>query len=509
MERVGERSSTGHLIAAAYGVELDLSALLPAPEAALEEVIEAAERIALALGEAGGLERGLPDAPRAAPGWAALPVRPGCASSASERAAAVERLRAWAEAAGARLDGVALHVGSDGEASVRAVRGIAVGEAIFEIPRSLMMIDDQVVATSGLSLGLTPHRPGDALAIWLSLESRIALSPWRPFLDTLPTQFPELPVFRSSDELAGLAGTAADALVAETRGELLETYARLPAELRAQISLADFAWGEAVVQTRGFNAPITLEERLALIPLADLLNHRPGDTTWHYDPATERFTISAARPFAAGEEVHFTYGNKGNAKLLADYGFALPANRANEALLIFAPAPSLGAAITEHLWWAFPLDAPLQILVTAEVDDRLRRGLSIARLRAWWAAPAEQRPPLSQAAWAGAEIPWLGASLEAAALAQLAAAARQGLAALPQEQAQEPTTAWARSCALARASEQEVLEELVAFAEAAIRALAPIGDPALRATSAPSDAIEPPRLARRYLQMLAAERPSG
>ncbi len=58
--------------------------------------------------------------------------------------------------------------------------------------------------------------------------------------------------------------------------------------------------------------------------------------------------IVAAAPVAAGREVHNTYGELGNAELVAKYGFALRCNpfdavRMDKAALVDAAAVALGA----------------------------------------------------------------------------------------------------------------------------------------------------------------------
>jgi hypothetical protein len=225
------------------------------------------------------------------PTGTALPVRPIARPQPAERAAAIVRLEDWARERGARFDALALRVDGNGHATAHAARDLAGGEPLVAIPRALIL--------RGASR--------DALATWLPLEVARPDSPWKPFLDVLPVQLPELPMFRDGAEVRA-------------------SYALLDDETRARVTLADYAWGRAIVRSRGFNAPNTIEPRVALIPIVDLMDHAPGETTWRYDGARAEYLVTALRPFARGEQVHFDYGDYGNAHLLEEYGFVLADN---------------------------------------------------------------------------------------------------------------------------------------------------------------------------------------
>jgi hypothetical protein len=240
---------------------------------------------------------------------------------------------------------------------VRAVRSLAADEAIVTIPRKLILTPD-----------------GD-VGMWLAEEVERMDSPWRPFLDVLPVAFPDLPVFRGGDELAPLAGAAARYWAADWRQEIVENYAAFPASIRAHVSLAAYAWGRAVVHSRGFNAPFTYDPRVAFIPIIDLMDHRRDETAWEYAVGRGEYVLYALRDFAAGEPVHFSYGEYGNTHLFVEYGFALPANRYDEAALFLRGEPLLlRAEHDQQLAEALTLASPEQIRAEArrrlaEIDD--------------------------------------------------------------------------------------------------------------------------------------------
>ena len=483
-------------LARAFGVALDTSAWLPAEDAEPEALLRAAELIGQAIGD-----RRLSAPPITEPPWTALPVRPDVPSSPDERRAAIGRVLAWAEAGGASWTGIEFDVDAAGNASVRARRMLSLGEPILTLPRRLMIIDNELAQSTTGKLGLVDARPRDALAAWLPLEVREPTSRWRAYLEALPAQLPELPMFHAADDLAALAGTAAYANAAEDNRDVLDTYARLSPELRARLSLADFAWGCAIVKSCGFHAPGTIDHRIALFPIVDFFNHRVGDTTWTYDPADETFVISTERAFAIGDDVHLTYGDRSNTRLFLHYGFTEPTNSAGEADLLFERAADPVNDIAAHLLWGLSLEAPARMRIACGLDHRFLSVISLARLQA--AGPEERARGVEGGLAPYGDMPWLGGVLEDRAFDVMAAASRRALDRLGADP--PPRTRWDRTCASLRDAEREVLEEILALTTA-VRPYLHEQDPArLRAASAaiPAEATGARGLLRQYLHALA------
>jgi hypothetical protein len=279
------------------------------------------------------------------PSWNALPVRPGVATpSPAERAAAVARHVAWARDRGAQFEGLDIGVDAAGNSAVRARRPLRAEEAIITIPRALILTDADFDASA------TIGEPHDTLAVWLALEIERADSPWRPLLETFPTQLPGLPMFRGLDDLTVLAGTAALMWMAETHGEIVAWHQQLPDAVRARVSLAAYAWACAIVSSRGFHTPHMKGPHLAFIPIVDLMDHRWDESAWQFDHVKNQYVVHALRDFAVGEPVHFTYGPFGNAHLLVEYGFALPDNRFDETVLEIGDELFLVTAQDDTRW---------------------------------------------------------------------------------------------------------------------------------------------------------------
>jgi hypothetical protein len=488
-------------LASVFGVELATSAWLPPDEAEPGEFVRAAEVIGRAIVERGGRAR-----PVVEPAWAGLAARPAVPPSPDERAAAIARQLAWARAAGASWDGIAFHVDAGGNASVRASRTLSSGEPILAVPRCLMIVDSELAAstTGELALGLPEPGPEAALAAWLALEAREPASRWRAYLDALPVQLAELPMFHDEDDLAALAGTAAHAIAAEKNREVHAAYGRLSTDLRARLSLADLAWGYALVMSRGFHAPGTLDHHVALIPLVEMFNHGLGDTTWTYDPL-DGFVVRTVREVAIGDEVHFPYGVRSNTHLVVYFGFALDRNTTSEAGLVFDRASDPVNHVAAHLLWELPLEAPARIRVGCRLDHRFQRALSMARLQA--SGPVERARALEAGLTPYRDLPWLGGALEDAALAVLAAAARRALAELNAHAPRATPRPWDRLCSAVRDAERAVIEQIIEFASMAREVLHGQDPARLRAAAAaiPDDALGPRGLLRAYLHAIADE----
>lgn len=103
------------------------------------------------------------------------------------------------------------------------------------------------------------------------------------------------------------------------------------------------AW--LLVNTRSFYyitpklEKIPHDDRLALLPIADLFNHADVGCESAFSP--QCYTFTADRAYRAGEEVHTCYGGHSNDFLLTEYGFVLAENRWDAVCLDDVILPSL------------------------------------------------------------------------------------------------------------------------------------------------------------------------
>lgn len=498
-------------IAEAYGVTIDARPHLRHVKARPESLVLAAEQLALAIGD----RRPRRTAPEEPP-WTPLP--PGDAPalvSPPDRAAAVEALEGWGRAAGVVFDAIEIRVEPDGNRKVFARRDLVEEDLLIQVPRQCMITDADI---EGTPLGGAVAALGDELgsqhsqvAVWLAAERRLgAASAWNVYLDALPPSFGWVPMFRKAGEVAALAGTRARAAVEAARTGLVEDHDLITRRVRAAaaLTLGDFAWGRSVAATRAFHVTIAGLARRALIPIADMFDHGAEDTTWGYDDALDVFVVRAARPIAAGEEIRAFYGHFENSRFLTCYGFAIPDNRNDEVALPLPRAADARTDLAGHLVWGLPLAGPLALEVGTTFDDRFRRALSIARMRA--ATPRELIAAGDRGRFLRDELRWLGARLEDAALDLLAGAAVAALELNAKHAAAGAgDPAWHATCATIRASERALLEEILAFTTEARRIVASPSPWSFRraAEQIAEDATGKDRLLRGYLLAAADELP--
>lgn len=112
-----------------------------------------------------------------------------------------------------------------------------------------------------------------------------------------------------------------------------------------------YAW--LVVNTRTFynESPETLkypwEDRLALIPVADLFNHTDAGCKVYYSPGG--YHILADRDYNEGEELFISYSTHSNDYNLLEYGFIPDENPTDDVYIDDVIFPKLGKSQKEEL----------------------------------------------------------------------------------------------------------------------------------------------------------------
>ncbi|KAK6522046.1 hypothetical protein TWF281_002615 [Arthrobotrys megalospora] len=103
-----------------------------------------------------------------------------------------------------------------------------------------------------------------------------------------------------------------------------------------EFSKEEFEWAWAVVNTRTiYYRPkkwykVPAEDCMTMCPFIDYYNHDArGDESCTVSFSTDGLRVTTQKPYAPGEEIFVTYGEYNNDHLLVEYGFALPANRAD------------------------------------------------------------------------------------------------------------------------------------------------------------------------------------
>lgn len=242
----------------------------------------------------------------------------------------------------------------DGEVSGRgliAMKPILQGEAVFEIPYELILTKE--VALRSLPL---PENVDDYIAIACLLVSERAKgekSFWKPYFDVLPLDEELIPLFRWSEEdLALLAGSPCIA-ASKSLGLKLEAEFQSANEMYFENNRETFPedvfnqeaweWAFAILFSRAIM--LTAEQRIGLVPYADLLNHNPFCSTYidvHTKPLLDRKVVAlyTDRPYNKMDQVFVTYGPKSNSDLLLLYGFVSDRNPYDSVELVVSLSES-------------------------------------------------------------------------------------------------------------------------------------------------------------------------
>lgn len=188
-------------------------------------------------------------------------------------------------------------------------------------------------------------------------------SHWAALLKGCPTMYPTVPIFWEFSELAELEGHMMIDEVLEKKSKLEEFHAQViaafeycapavarymstrapsDAELFLQswksiFSLENFQWARATFDSRAFNLNVDGTVCLALIPVADMINHnnRTDVLTRRVEPNGGPFVMEIGAALTAedvGRELWMSYGPLQSWELVMSYGFICTDDNDNDRM---------------------------------------------------------------------------------------------------------------------------------------------------------------------------------
>lgn len=168
------------------------------------------------------------------------------------------------------------------------------------------------------------------LAAELALDKSPAFAPWKAVLPTL-SDFEATTPFMWRHELQDLLPQPARDLVRRQQAVFSRDWESVSKAFPA-MRRGEYLYAWFVINTRTFyyataqTEAYPPDDRLALLPVADLFNHAACGCRVSFIPDGP-FSICTDRAYRAGEEVYISYGDHSNDFLLAEYGFVLEENR--------------------------------------------------------------------------------------------------------------------------------------------------------------------------------------
>ena len=172
---------------------------------------------------------------------------------------------------------------------------------------------------------------------------------FHPYIDMLPPTVEYVPVTWTAVEVENwFQGSYMVQAIRNRRSEFHSEFHEgvlsvLP-QLRHRRGFAfeDFVWARIILATRAFRIYMNgaLEEseektmsansQIALVPIADLLNHKKRpQTEWTFNVDLNAFTLTATTDIPSNTPVYDSYGDKSNFEFLLNFGFTTDDGRKN------------------------------------------------------------------------------------------------------------------------------------------------------------------------------------
>lgn len=287
--------------------------------------------------------------------------------------AKMQHLLHWMKEQGATFPAVEVLM-EDGARETYAGLPLKAAAMVLHVPPALMMTVEAAKA-SAIGRLIAAHNPEASyqghLAAFL-LDTKHNGGFWAPYVDVLPPDFPEHPLFFSEAELEWLKGSYALRVVRRHKEWLKREYRALSDCLPPEkmFSREEHAWAMVNVLTRAFSTRFSGNKSHAMIPLADMFNHAfKPNVLW--EPESARgFLMIAARDVEAGAPLTDRYWKECNALTFAIYGFCLETNPYNVAEIHLPSLPPDHPRFEEAREMGTVREGMRVFKVPADVDDK-------------------------------------------------------------------------------------------------------------------------------------------
>lgn len=248
------------------------------------------------------------------------------------------RLAEWLEHGGAKFNKMKMRYYSQGYRGVHARAKIKKGEILLCVPKNLLITLEMAkeapvgLKMEGLKLSLLSPKHS-FLASYILQELHNKDTKWKPYLDMLPRDLSSFPIFFTIEEKKWLEGSPFLTQVEDKIEDMEKDYNSIiqVAPEFSKYTLEEFKRVRILVSSRIFGIKIDGNKTDALVPLADMLNHkRPQETSWEYSDEKGGFIIESKKCIERGDQVYDSYGKKCNSRYFLNYGFTVEDNDANE-----------------------------------------------------------------------------------------------------------------------------------------------------------------------------------
>mmetsp|Transcript_69735 Transcript_69735/g.166945 ORF Transcript_69735/g.166945 Transcript_69735/m.166945 type:complete len:423 (-) Transcript_69735:127-1395(-) len=279
----------------------------------------------------------------------------------------------WAKLRGIETFGLQVTGTDVEERGLKGVNAIEEGALLVSAPLAAAITSQAAQQRFG-HVWSSVRNPSLVHMLAIELLHHCQTHPDDPWVRSLPSKVDNWLSWSPADRAALKGCVKVEQLLAQQEKALEEAEKSLLTPVRASpkefgegFSPERFRWAVSLVLSRSFSVTLVDEPMLAVIPLVDLFNHvsLPGtSSSVSFDAKSSAFLIRAIQPSVPGAEVFITYGDKGNAELLTNYGFALGTNLSHVAAVSFGVPADDPLAMQKRMMLprglALSFDAPFE-----------------------------------------------------------------------------------------------------------------------------------------------------
>ena len=230
-----------------------------------------------------------------------------------------------------------IHFYSDDYRGVLAKNKIMKNEIIMAIPKQCLITLEVALKTNyGKKISEFMYHELNSpkhclLSSFILFEENNPL--YKYYFDLLPNDYSNFPIFYTKKEYDYLKNSPFLNLIMNKKLDMQMDYNKLCEKIENfhNFSFEKFCKARLIISSRIFGISINNNKTDALVPFADLLNHRrPRQTQWFFDDEKNSFIVQAVEDIEIGQEIFDSYGRKTNYRFLLNYGFTLENNDMGE-----------------------------------------------------------------------------------------------------------------------------------------------------------------------------------
>lgn len=247
----------------------------------------------------------------------------------------------WLRDNGAQFPSLKFKLYGENERGVHSKTELKKGRTLIHIPRNVLIHDgiagqvkhgkQLIEATKNNRANKVPNYKITLVTVYI-LATIKQNGFYEPYYRILPTNLSNFPIFWEKQDLDYLKGSYMIKSIHMRKQQLLNEYNQLSKLCEGFIkshTFDEFVKIRTIVGSRNFGITINGVKRIAMVPLADMLNHdQQPSVSWGFDNEKDGFVMQSRRNIQLGEAITDSYGIKCNSQYLMFYGFTLPNNHA-------------------------------------------------------------------------------------------------------------------------------------------------------------------------------------